>query len=137
MVKKSESQVAQLISKRIDELGLLQKDVARACGWPKPNVITMLKQGLMKLPLEKVGPLAKVLGLHPALLFWMVLKEYAPETLKSIDTPTTGIVAFPHEQRIVAAYRQLVGGPDIAKEVTISDGERSITVKADDALSFR
>ena len=128
MAKETKSVVAAFIAKRIDEIGKAQKDIARECGWPKPNVVTMLKKGDMKLPLDKVGPLAKALQVDPALLFWLSLSEYASETLQALVVSMRGsIVLNPYERRVVKAYRMLVGD-DTTKKVTISDGRKTMDV---------
>jgi hypothetical protein len=88
----------------------------------------MLKKGDMKLPLDKVGPLAKALQVDPALLFWLCLSEYASETLQALVVSMRGsIVLNPYERRLVKAYRMLVGD-DTTKKVTISDGRKTMDV---------
>jgi hypothetical protein len=127
MKKYRQTGVSALINSVINESEKTQREIAEECGWI-PNVVTMVKSGQMKLPLDKVGPLAKAIGINPGILFWMVLKEYAPETLEAIETDVTGLVVHPHELAVLAAYRKLAGGTDIAKEAIVSVGGRSIRV---------
>jgi transcriptional regulator with XRE-family HTH domain len=134
MGKISETGVSALINSRINDSEKTQREIAMECGW-NPNVISMVKSGEMRLPLDKVGPLAKAIGINPGILFWMVMKEYAPEALEAIETEVTGLVVHPHELAVLAAYRKLAGGTDIAKEAVVSVGGRSIRVEVEKALT--
>jgi transcriptional regulator with XRE-family HTH domain len=61
--------VAQFIAQRIKESSKSQLEIAEACGWGKtPNMVTMVKQGKSRLPLEKIGPMATALGVQPVYL---------------------------------------------------------------------
>jgi transcriptional regulator with XRE-family HTH domain len=127
MAKRKEANVPAFMAKHIDEVGKTQKQIARECGCPKPNVITMIKQGHMKVPLEKIGPLAKSLEVDPAVLFWLCMSEYAGETLKALVLATPGVVLAPNEREILKAYRGLVGN-DTNRTITISDGSEAVRV---------
>ena len=59
------SQVACFIAARIEATGQLQKDIAAKAGFDKPNMITMIKQGRTRLPLDKVGAMALALETGP------------------------------------------------------------------------
>lgn len=75
--------VAAFISQRIDELAedrVKQSDIAELVGFPKPNMITMIKQGKTKLPLEKVGLMARALRVDPKSLMQLAMREYSPAT---------------------------------------------------------
>ena len=51
--------VAEYIEQQIALSEKSQKDIAAEIGYDKPNVLSMIKQGQTKLPVNKVGPLAK------------------------------------------------------------------------------
>src|SRR5688572_15045994 len=104
MSKAKHPTVAEFIARRIRESDKSQKEIAQECGRPKPNVITMLKQGRMKLPLEKVGTLAAVLDVNPIYLLWLTMREYAPATLESIEGAIHGVMLSAHEKLIIEAY---------------------------------
>lgn len=82
---KSKLTVAEYLTAQIDLCGKSQKDIARECGFEKPNVITMFKQGISKLPIARVGLMAKALGVDPLFLFQLVMNEYEPETWSAIQ----------------------------------------------------
>lgn len=77
--------VAEYVSSQISLCGKMQREIAEEAGFENPNVITMIKQGRTKIPLEKVGKLAKALSIDPVFLFKMVLSEYQPGTMEAIN----------------------------------------------------
>lgn len=83
--------VAEFLTKVINASGKTQTEICYEIGYTKPNIITMFKQGKTKVPLDKIGPLARSLGVDGRDFFRMVLGEYMPETLAAlspfIDTP--------------------------------------------------
>jgi hypothetical protein len=65
---------------------IINDAIARECGFPKPNFITMLKQGKSPLPLNRVEKLAKALDIDPVLLMKHCLQEYETEAFKFMIT---------------------------------------------------
>lgn len=101
--------VARYIDRRIAELadeGIKQVEIAEVAGFKRPNVISMIKHGETKLPLEKIGSMARALRVDPRFLFELTLREYEPglwEVAKDVfgaDMFLTG-----HEQRLVNRLR--------------------------------
>ncbi|WP_297478256.1 helix-turn-helix transcriptional regulator [Ferrovum sp.] len=78
--------VAEYVSSQISLCGKMQREIAEEAGFENPNVITMIKQGRTKIPLEKVGKLAKALSIDPIFLFKMTLAEYQPVTMEAINS---------------------------------------------------
>jgi hypothetical protein len=87
----------------------------------------MIKQGSTKLPLDKVGLLARSLELDPAKLFWAVIAEYAPETYRAIDETAGGVLLKPHEREIIAVHRELIGDREVTG-VKIAKDRKSFAV---------
>lgn len=77
--------VAEYLTAQIELCGKPQHELAREIGYTNPNVITMLKQGRTKLPLGRVGAIAKALGVDPLYLFSIVMNEYEEGTWASIQ----------------------------------------------------
>lgn len=69
----------EYLSLRMAESGKTNVEIAEALGYPRPNVVAMLKTGAMKLPLNKIGPMARILGVDPVALLERHLTETAPE----------------------------------------------------------
>lgn len=77
--------VAGYITWQISLCGKPQVEIAREAGFPKPNVISMIKQGHTKLPLEKIGKFAKAIEVDPVFLLKLAMQEYMPETWAEIE----------------------------------------------------
>lgn len=109
----SKTRVAPFISDRIDYLGIRQKDIARKAGFEKPNMITMIKQGRTKLPLDKVGLVAEALEVEPLILLKMCMQEYYPETWRVIG-PKLEVAITDEERRLIYALRTFAGAKYLA-----------------------
>jgi transcriptional regulator with XRE-family HTH domain len=77
--------VAEYLTAQIDLCGKSQLQIAREVGFEKPNIITMLKQGKSKLPLSRVGSMARALGVDATYLFSLAMQEYEPDTWAVIE----------------------------------------------------
>ena len=105
--------VAEYLDAQINLSGLKQKDISTALGYTKPNIVTMFKQGLTKLPIEKVGPFANVLGVDPVHLLRIVMNDYMPDTYNAIVKMLGQEPITEHELAIVTAIRELTGGKNL------------------------
>src|SRR3569832_2416477 len=72
--------VAEFIADRLADIDKTQREVAEACGFETPNVITMFKKGQMKVPLDRVGSLAKALDAKPTHQQQQSHQEKQPQT---------------------------------------------------------
>jgi transcriptional regulator with XRE-family HTH domain len=118
--------VAEFIARSIDASGKSQKEIAKACGWPKPNFVSMLKTGESKLPFDKIGPLAEVLGVEPVYLTWLVMQEYMPDTLRSIEHAIRGVWLTDLERNLIEAYRDLTHGLQLDAELKVGSDEARV-----------
>lgn len=82
---KKKSEVADFIANQIQAIGKSQIKISEEAGFDKPNIITMMKQGKTKVPLEKIPALARALEVEPFILVRMCFKEYLPEVGKILD----------------------------------------------------
>ncbi len=105
MVKKNIVSVAEFLSHYIDKSYKTQREIAIEIGYSNPNMITMLKQGLTKLPLDKIGVMAKALGIDPGVLFYFVMTEYMPETLDALAPIMQGLQLSKDERQLIHNYR--------------------------------
>ena len=107
MRKKSNKSVAEYLSDQIEQSPKSQLEIAEEAGFEKPNVITMLKQGTMKIPLNRVGPLATALGINPRHLLRRVLEEYAPETWHAFEQSLGHLILSHDEEQLVLVSREM------------------------------
>jgi predicted XRE-type DNA-binding protein len=117
MTKKS-LKLAEYLAHQMEISDLKQREIALALGYTKPNIITMFKQGMTKVPIEKIPALATALGLDPAHLLSMAMREYMPESFKTIQE-TMGHVVSKNEYAIVDAIREITKDrdPPLTKEL--------------------
>jgi len=70
------STTAQMLAKAIDESGLTQREIADRVGFKHANIITMMKQGLTRVPLDRIPALAQMLGLDQTTFLLVAIEEY-------------------------------------------------------------
>lgn len=99
--------VAELLTKAIDISGKTQKEIAAEVGWPKPNILSMMKQGLTKVPIDKVPALAKACGIDESMLLQVAMIEYMPATWAVIQR-NCGVILTDEEKRIIDEHRNKV-----------------------------
>lgn len=101
--------VAQFLTIAIKASGKTQSEICADIGYLKPNIITMLKQGKTKVPLDKIGPLSRSLGVDGRDFFRLVLGEYMPETLRAIEPYMTIEGMTPQETFLLETFRAACG----------------------------
>lgn len=110
----SASKVAEFIANRQLAMGMTNQEIADHVGYANANVISMMKKGRTKLPLEKVGVMADALGADPAKMMRMTLKEYAPELLDTIEKCLGGVVVTENEKALLEIWRDATNNADPA-----------------------
>lgn len=85
--------VAEFLTRAIAFAGKPHKEIAREAGFERPNVISMMRTGEMKVPLDRVPALAEACLVDPAYFLRLVLAEYHPEVygilLDTLGDPLT------------------------------------------------
>jgi DNA-binding Xre family transcriptional regulator len=101
------SKIAQYLGKKIASLSGVksQKQIAREVGYDRPNMLSMMKTGATKVPLEKVPALAKALGCDIGHLMRLGLEQYWPDKLDVIHE-VFGRLVTGNEWKIVQVFRQ-------------------------------
>lgn len=106
--------VAAYIRTQIAICGVSQKDIATALGYENPNVISMIKQGKTKLPITKVGQLAKVLEVDPIYLLRLTMSEYCPDTWQVFQHLIGRSLITANELALIEVVRRACGDVDLA-----------------------
>lgn len=104
--------VADYISQQIKASGKTQAQIARETGYGRPNLISMIRHGHTKLPMQKIGVFARALGVDPAFLFRLVMMEYAPATWDAIKEIHGAIPVTQNERVILNEIRKLSRNAD-------------------------
>lgn len=113
--------VAEFIADRLAESDKTQRQIAEECGFETPNIITMFKKGKTKVPLNRIGALAKAIGSDPAHLLRLVMNEYIPDTWGEIENIMQSTVLTANELELVRAYRRATGDSDAVPVVINRD----------------
>ena len=98
------SPTARMLSDAIENSPLTQAEIARRAGFPKPNVLSMLKRGQTKVPLTRIPALAKALGIDQTKFLECALLEYHPE-VHEVLTDVLGLPLEPAEEELLALFR--------------------------------
>lgn len=82
----ADSRLALFVTQRIMELRPLktQADIAAEAGYANHNNITMIKQGAIKLPLDRVPAVARALDVDTGMLLRLTLEQAAGTAAISI-----------------------------------------------------
>jgi hypothetical protein len=77
--------VAAFLARHVDASVKSQNAIAREAGFTRSNIISMLKMGVTKVPIERVPGLAAALEICEHDLLRRVLAEYQPGFLAMLD----------------------------------------------------
>lgn len=106
-----QNSVAQFITSRQGFLGMTNQEVADLVGYPNGNVMSMIKKGRTKLPLERVPAMAEALAVDKAKLMRMVMREYMPGTLDAIEE-CLGKTVTQNEMSLIEIWRDATENQD-------------------------
>lgn len=104
--------VAQLIAQQQSVLHLTDDHVATALGYENGAVIRMIKKGAIRLPLNRVYELAKVLKLEAGALMRTSLRETDPALLQAIERCLGPLDLTQGEVSLIEQLRELAPGHD-------------------------
>jgi transcriptional regulator with XRE-family HTH domain len=90
-----------------------QRQIAQEAGFKTLNIVSMMKSGDAKLPLDRVPGLAKALEVDPAVLFRLAVAEYMSDADQIIDQ-IFGTITTQNEAEILAFIRELTTNSDPA-----------------------
>lgn len=72
------SPTANNLARAIDASGLSHREIADRAGFSHVNVLTMIKQGLTRVPLYAIPALAQTLGMDEQEFLNIAIQEYHP-----------------------------------------------------------
>jgi hypothetical protein len=114
--------VAEFIDQQIEWTEKSNLQIADECGFPKSNIVSMIRYGKTKLPMNRVGRMAKALEVDPVFFLGMVMAEYDPEGWAVIR----GVIAKP----VISANEQ--GWIEVIRKLSPEDP--AVTVAAEECL---
>lgn len=98
-----------LIEQRQIELGITDDALAEAVGY-KPGVITMIKLGTMRLPLNKLAAFARALQIDAVELLRVTLAEGSPSLWEALKPLLPLGELAEHEVNLLRHLRNISGG---------------------------
>lgn len=105
--------VKDLLKIRMKELNIKNVELQRTLGYPKSNVIAMMKSGAMQLPAHKVLDAARLLELDPVFLLGKVIAEKDPELWRVILALLGNELITDNEMKLIHFVREGLGGHDV------------------------
>lgn len=127
--------VAVLLNQFQERTKTTDEQLASALGYESGRVIAMVKDGRMRLPINKVQELAAAMGTEPRQILRSVLAESAPEVLSVLEAVLPELNWTSSEVRLVDTLRKLQG--DRQGVPIVFDGGAVIALMAvDNGLGF-
>lgn len=117
----TQNRVTRYITQALLRANKTQSAIAREMGYASPNMITMIKNGVSKMPLAKVLEFCQATGADPQRLTNLCLQEYYPEVVQILKAVKTAIVTE-DESDILALLRE----GDGALQVRNDDDRKAI-----------
>lgn len=110
------SRLAKYLDRRVLELRpkKSQADIAALAGFANQNMITMLKQGSAKVPLDRVPMLAAAMEVDPRYLFRLALEQEGFDTQRAAVEEIFGAIVSRNEVAWLEALRDASGHSDPA-----------------------
>lgn len=102
----------EYFTQRMAEAGVNNVEMAEALGYDRPNVISMIKKGAMRLPLNKIPTAARKLKIDPVFLLEKVLLETAPEIWSALREVIGDRLVTENEMGLLEFIRAKLQGYD-------------------------
>lgn len=82
--------VAEYVTRLIEQSGKPHERIAKEIDYDSPEVIAKFMDGTLKVPMNKLRPLAKALDANSTMLLRMMMAEYLPDTLVEVEAVLGG-----------------------------------------------
>lgn len=116
--RKREHRFSKLPFRDVMKIAMTEKKIGNAemqiaLGYPRPNVIAMIKSGAMNLPEQKALTVAKVLDLPPLFILKKLVLENNPLLWDAIESVMAERMVSPSEMALLDLVRTETDGLDI------------------------
>jgi transcriptional regulator with XRE-family HTH domain len=120
--------VAEFIADKLASTDKTQKEIAQECGFEHPNVISMFKTGMTKLPINRISALANAIDADPVYLLRLVMLEYMPDTWGAVEDIMQSTLLTANELALVRAFRDVTADSDAVATVIDRDAVLAIVL---------
>lgn len=100
----SHSPTAKMLANAVDISELTQREIANRVGFKHPNILSMLKSGDTRVPLDRIPALAVTLDLDTQTFLLLAIQEYHPR-VHEVLVDVLGLPLTDTENSILALYR--------------------------------
>lgn len=101
---KTISPTAMMLTEAIEKSDLTQREIADRVGFKNANIISMLKNGETRVPLERIPALAATLGLDERQFLLLAIEEYHPG-VHEVLVEVLGVPLSDAELGIITMFR--------------------------------
>ena len=110
----ADTRLAKYVAQRIAELAgrKTQAEIAAEAGFVNPNMLSMIKSGASKLPLDRVPQLARALDCDPAFLLRLAMDQALGSTAAKAVGEIFGTPLTQNEREWIAEIRDASGDTD-------------------------
>ncbi len=123
------SVTANMLSEAIEQSGMTQREIADRVGFKSPNIITMLKKGDTRVPLNRIPALAQALGMDERDFLITAIAEYHPG-VHEVLVDVLGLPLTDAELGIVTMFRLGTMRGDIELEGPFKDALEALLALA-------
>jgi transcriptional regulator with XRE-family HTH domain len=113
------SPTAEFLKKALDQAPLTQREVAERAGFQRPNILSMMKNGETKVPLNRIPELARACEVKPSTFIRVAMKEYHPEVWAILEDIFDGCLT-PAEEEMMMLFRIANVEGDVQMTETLS-----------------
>ncbi len=123
MTMKTPGATAEFLSDAIETSALTHIEIAERAGFGASNVISMMRLGRMKVPIDRIPDLAGACGIDPRRFLRIAMAEYHPDVWEVLRGSFGDVLTRP-EQDLLSVFR-----------VLNQDGEIEIDLELTEALA--
>ncbi len=109
------SPTANMLSKAIDASGLTQREIADRIGFKHTSIISTIKQGVTRVPLNRILVLSQTLGMDEKEFLILAIEEYHPG-VHEVLVDVLGVPLIDAELGILTMFRMADLRGDIEAE---------------------
>ena len=123
-----DTQLAHYMRHRVKELRGMksQADIAEEAGFVNANMISILKNGAAKLPLDRVPDMARALECDERRLFMMAIQQHGHESTRGAIERIFGTIVTANEVTWITELRDASDHSDPALTMRARKGLRAI-----------
>ena len=132
------TQVAKFVDARITGLKETksQRQIATEAGYDKPNIISMIKRGETRLPLDRIAALARALETDPSHLLRLAIEDYFPDLTSLIEDAVGRFTTKNEHEFLLKPWRDATENADPAPEEHVARSIRTTLYEYSKAKRF-